>query len=185
MADAAIARRCVLEGQALPALGSRARLSVTGPQARYSYRGAADIAGAAFGVALPTRPCTAAVAGARAALWLGPDEWLLLAPEAEGETTERTLRTAIAGGAGSLVEIGHRNVGLTLEGADAARLLNAGCPLDLGASAFPVGMVTRTLLGKVEIVLWRTGPQAFHIETWRSFAPYVVGFLAEAAHDPG
>ena len=60
-------------------------------------------------------------------------------------------------------------------------LLAAGCPLELDVAAFPVGMCTRTMLAKVEIVLWRTGPDVFRIEVWRSFAPYVSAFLSEAA----
>ncbi len=42
-------------------------------------------------------------------------------------------------------------------------------------------MCTRTMLAKAEVVLWRTGAQAFRLEVWRSFAAYVSQFLAEAA----
>jgi sarcosine oxidase, subunit gamma len=62
-------------------------------------------------------------------------------------------------------------------------LLNAGCPLDLDLSAFPVGMCTRTVLAKAEIVLWRTSQDVFHVEVWRSFADYVSRFLAEVARE--
>ena len=68
-----------------------------------------------------------------------------------------------------------------VSGPEAETLLAAGCPLDLEAGAFPVNMCTRTMLAKAEIVLWRTGAQAFRVEVWRSFAPYVAAFLAEAA----
>ena len=37
----------------------------------------------AFSLQLPLKACRAAEGDARAALWLGPDEWLLLAPEHE------------------------------------------------------------------------------------------------------
>jgi len=53
--------------------------------------------------------------------------------------------------------------------------------LDLRLSAFPKDMCARTLLGKADVVLWRTGPQQFHIEVWRSFAPYVHAFLMQAS----
>ena len=52
---------------------------------------------------------------------------------------------------------------------------------DLAARTFPVNMCTRTMLGKAEVVLWRTATQRFRIEVWRSFAAYVSAFLAEAA----
>ena len=51
------------------------------------------------------------------------------------------------------------------------------------SAAFPVGMCTRTLFGKAEIVLWRTAPRPFRIEVWRSFAPYVLGCLDEACRE--
>ena len=50
---------------------------------------------------------------------------------------------------------------------------------------FPVGMCTRTLFGKAEIVLWRMRADAWRIEVWRSFAPYVLGCLEEACLDIG
>ncbi|HWZ64900.1 MAG TPA: sarcosine oxidase subunit gamma family protein [Steroidobacteraceae bacterium] len=151
---------------------------------RHILRGAAKVrlaAQRAFGVALPESACRAASQGERAALWLGPDEWLLIAPEHSGAETASALAAALAQLPHSLVDVSHRQIALELSGPRAALLLAAGCPLDLEASAFPVGMCTRTVLGKTDIVLWRTAADAFRIEVWRSFAPYLSGFLEEAA----
>jgi sarcosine oxidase subunit gamma len=38
------------------------------------------------------------------------------------------------------------------------------------------------VLAKAEIVLWRTAPEIFHIEVWRSFLPYTQALLREIAH---
>ena len=150
---------------------------------RFIYRGRDGLAtvSTAFGVALPTIPCRAVVDGNHAALWLGPDEWLLLTPESETATVQQSLETALAGTAHSLVDISHRQTGLRLDGPGAAALLNAGCPLDLSLAAFPAGMVTRTIFEKAEIVLWRTAPESFRLEVWRSFAPYVLALLEAAS----
>ncbi|MFX8747406.1 sarcosine oxidase subunit gamma family protein, partial [Acinetobacter baumannii] len=59
----------------------------------------------------------------------------------------------------SLVDVSHRNTAIQIAGPAAADVLNAGCPLDLRLDAFPVGMCTRTLFAKAEIVLWRTDAQ--------------------------
>ncbi len=141
--------------------------------ARLALRGDAAALSVAFGIALPTQPCRAVTAGDRTALWLGPDEWLLLAPPG-------SLDAGVSIDGGSVVDIGHRQVGLVLDGPDAADVLAAGCPLDLHPSAFPAGTCTRTVFGKAEIVLWRQGPARFHIEVWRSFAGYVAGLLDRA-----
>jgi sarcosine oxidase subunit gamma len=53
--------------------------------------------------------------------------------------------------------------------------------LDLHPAAFPIGMATRTLFIKAEIVLWRREADLYHIEVWRSFAGYLSGLLNEAA----
>ena len=60
-------------------------------------------------------------------------------------------------------------------------ILSGACPLDLDLSEFPIGMCTRTVLAKADIVLWRTREDAFHLEVWRSFAGYVTGLLREIA----
>lgn len=155
------------------------RLSDGGPAARFVLRGSEAVAAAsaAFGVAIPTTPLRAAAGAGRAALWLGPDEWLLLGPAAEVEAIAATLGAALAGLPHSLVDVSHRQTGLVLEGPGAALALNAAVPLDLSLAAFPVGMAVRTIFEKAEIVLWRTDPERFHVEVWRSFAPYVRELL--------
>lgn len=153
-----------------------------GPRTRFSYRGAEltlPALGAAFGVTPLTEACRAAAEGEHAALWLGPDEWLLLAPDGEAAA----LDAALAGQPHSLVDISHRNAAFEITGDGGPAVLNVGCPLDLDPAAFPVGMCTRTVLGKAEVVLWRRSPQRFHLEVWRSFAPYVLGFLGQAVED--
>lgn len=120
--------------------------------------------------------------GERISARLGPNEWLLTAPEQDGENAAREVEQALSPVFHVLVDIGHRHVALQLEGPEAANVLNAGCALDLHAKHFPTGMATRTLLGKAEIILLREsdGP-SFRVECWRSFARYVHAFLLEAA----
>src|ERR1700712_3023106 len=62
--------------------------------ARFVFRGpegAAQAAGEAWGTPLSRVACRATMAMGRAALWLGPDEWLLLAPGEEPETVAAQL----------------------------------------------------------------------------------------------
>ena len=80
----------------------------------------------------------------------------------------------------SLVDVGHRQVAMAVAGARARELLASGCPLDLDPDAFPVGMCTRTVLAKAEVVLWRRSAEEYHLETGRSFLAYVMGWLREA-----
>ena len=60
------------------------QLTVLAATTRLSVRAGAAAGtaiGLALGVLLPTVPCRSVISRDRAALWLGPDEWLILAPE--------------------------------------------------------------------------------------------------------
>lgn len=179
-------RRSVFEGRALPS-SERVKAVALPSATRFNLRGGPDIfapLAEAFGVAPPMAPMSSAEVGARTALWLGPDEWLLIAEEGAGALFG-TIESALVGVFHTLVDISHRQVGIEVSGPGAVHLLNAGCPLDLDLSAFPVGMATRTLLIKAEIGLWRRAPDRFQLEIGRSFAPYVAAVLTRAARDQG
>jgi len=176
--DGARPWRSPLDGLRPVAVPGRLAAAPAPDMARLSLRGDAAALGVVFGIALSVQPCRAASAGDRTALWLGPDEWLLLAPPG-------TLDPAVPIEGAAVVDIGHRQVGLVLDGPGTMDALAAGCPLDLHPSVFPPGMCTRTVFGKAEIVLWRQGEARFHVEVWRSFAGYVHGLLEVASRDGG
>lgn len=170
---------------ALSPLSTSANPTVTltplAPATRFVLRGDVAVrlaAGTAFGVALPEQPCGSARQDQRAALWLGPDEWLLMDLSGPSEAAQHALTAALAGLPHSLVDVSHRQTAIAVEGPKAELALNAFVPLDLSHTAFPVGMATRTIFEKAEIVLWRRAADAFHVEVWRSFAPYVADLLS-------
>ena len=101
---------------------------------------------------MPQKPKTSASKGSRTALWLGPDEWLVIDDGAKDPLEACAGVEALH----SAVGISHRNVAISVSGPGAANTINAGCPQDLSLAAFPVGACSRTILGKVEIVLLRT-----------------------------
>lgn len=162
-------------------------LDLVQARARFSFRArddaALDAAGAAFGVALPRQACRFKEADNKRALWLGPDEWLLTMPMADGPRHLEALEKALAGKPCSLVDVSNRSLAFTVAGPQAAAILNSGCPLDLSTDAFPVGMCTRTVLAKTEIILLRTAQDRFLVDVWRSFAPYAWSWLEEARRE--
>lgn len=158
------------------------KLATLPPAHRISLRApaaSADALSKALGLALPQKPKSAAGKGSRTALWLGPDEWLVIDDGAKDPLEACAGVEALH----SAVGISHRNVAISVTGPGAANTVNAGCPQDLSLAAFPVGACSRTILGKAEIVLLRTGEDAFRVECWRSFSDYVFAFLTEAARD--
>ena len=164
------------------------------PAMRFILHGDAQarrLASPVWGVAFAEQSCRAMTQGARATLWLGPDEYLLLdAGEASQTATEESwvaaadaLERVLVDVPHALVNVSHRQFALQLGGPNAATILSGACPLDLNVDEFPVGMCTRTVLAKADIVLWRTRDESFHVEVWRSFAGYVTGLLSEIASE--
>ena len=133
MADAALKARSPLEGLALaPARASPCRKRRRPRASSCAGAEAVRVAcGMAFGAEPPSQLGAASEAGGRAALWLGPDEWLLIADGADAPNIGETLESVLEGTAHSLVDVSHRQIGLVASGPAAARVLNAGCPLDL------------------------------------------------------
>lgn len=157
-------------------------LAILPPAERISLRApAASVAALskALGVKLPQAPKSSASKAGRTALWLGPDEWLVIDEAGKDPLVDCAGVKALH----SAVGISHRNVGIAISGQAAAATVNSGCPQDLSLAAFPAGACSRTVLGKAEIVLSRTAENEFRVECWRSFSDYVFAFLSDAARD--
>lgn len=156
-------------------------LSVVAPVARLNLRIApGDLAAAstAFGVALPTKVGQGAHKDGRSGWCMGPDEWLLHAPEGEQGAIVEAFAAIREAAAHSLVVISDREITYGLSGPRATELLTTGCPIDLRRIA--VGNAKRTVFDSAQVVLIRDGESDWRLEVWRSFAPHVEALLTTA-----
>lgn len=133
-------------------------------------------------IALGDKMLWASTSGGWNALHLAPDEWLLIGPLSEAsDVAARFAETSIPA---SLVDIGERSLGVEIAGSAAALLLNTGCPLDLDDDAFPPGSCTRTLFGKVSVMIWRMAHTGhYRMQYGRSFDEYVGTYIVTAVQD--
>jgi sarcosine oxidase subunit gamma len=138
--------------------------------------------GAALGIALPIEPNTVSTRGQRSALWLGPDEWLVIDASGDPQQIESTVRQAFAPDWGSVVDVSANRVVFELSGPAARDILSRGCPLDLHPRRFEPGKCAQTLLAKTAIILWQTdAAPTFRILVRASFATHVAHWLADAS----
>lgn len=180
MSDLNLKSRQPLDGRL--AASSAAALSPAAPASRLSLRARPDAVAAlskALGLTLPVKPKTSLVSGTRTAFWLGPDEWLIL-DEAGKDLPGECANAKVLH---SAVDVSQRNTAVMVMGANAEATLSAGCPQNLTEAVFPVGSVSRTLLGKIEVVIYRKDRQVFRVECWRSFSDYMFTYLTDAARD--
>lgn len=154
------------------------------PVARFNLRIApADLgaASAAMALDLPGTVGRGAHEGDRSAWCLGPDEWLLHAPEAEQTAIVEAFAAMRTTTAHSLVVISDREMTYGLTGPRATELLTTGCPVDLRRIA--VGNAKRTVFDTAQVVLIRDAETRWRLEVWRSFAPHVEALLRTAQRE--
>ena len=137
----------------------------------------------ALGGALPVQPNTTARSGELTVIWLGPDEWLVVAPEGRQESVEKTLRQGIGTEAGSVVDLSAHRTTLELTGARARDVLAKGCSLDLHPTVFGPGRCAQLMLAMAPVLLVpRDGePSAYWLLVRPSFAAYVRDWLQDAS----
>lgn len=120
--------------------------------------GAAPVA-AALGLSLPAALGSAA-AGDTALLWLGPDEWLLVAAPREAAEKAAALAAALAGLHHQLVDVGDYYAAIDVVGPQARALLMKLTTLDLHPRAFRAGQAAGSLFGRAHALLWQAGDDA-------------------------
>jgi len=163
------------------AMSKSLSIKTTARQMRFSLRGRGDLAviGAALGIALPVKIGTCARADDLEVLCLGPDEWLVLASGAVGTEVSAKLADVYGKVPHSLTEITAREITFTVKGQQAAELMTIGCPRD--TDTIPVGEARRTVFDGATVVLWKDAEDAFRIDIWNSFGPYLAQTLQTGA----
>jgi len=176
------------QGIEIPSELARDELTVTlmPERVRYNLRiKAADVAKVkkASGLKLPSRIGETAKTKEHLIIKLGPDEWIVSDAPSKANNLAKIMAKLSKDFVMSATDISHRNIGLSISGPMACKAVNVGCPLDLSLKAFPVGKATRTIFESAPIQLYRASEAEFHIECWRSFAPYLRDFLLAFAKD--
>lgn len=137
---------------------------------------------AVLGFELPVKANTWAGDTNRCALWLGPDEWLVVAPPGQNEALAAGLRESLAGMHCSVVDLSANRTIIELGGSDARIVLAKGCPLDLHRDAFADGQCAQSLLAKSQVILQCVDRgDAIRLFVRISFAHYVAEWLLDAA----
>lgn len=145
----------------------------------------AAFAGAARGVLgcdLPATANTWAGASDCQAIWLGPDEWLLVAADGRNESLLPALHDALDGVHHAVTDVSANRTTLEITGPDARLVLSKGCTLDLHARSFGPRKAAQTLLAKSQVILQGLdAPSVFRLYVRNSFAHYLATWLTGAA----
>ena len=137
---------------------------------------------------VPPAKATTATGGAGLprALWLGPDEWLVVTAEDAAAATVANLGEALARQHAQVVDLSDARAVIGLAGAGARDLLMKGCTLDLHRRAFRAGYCARTLLAKAPVIVHQTSEAPdYDLYVHRSIAEYLWAWLEDAGLEFG
>lgn len=159
----------------IPMLG---QLDLRGAPGSEAFRAAAR---RVLGFDPPTEPNTVAGNGTVSALWLSPEEWLLVSLFDQHRRLANELEAALTGLHSAVVDVSASRTVLDLNGPAAREVLEKGCPLDLHPRAFGPGRCAQTLLARAPIILHQTdGTPTYRLFVRASYARYLASWLMDA-----
>ncbi|MDQ0324463.1 sarcosine oxidase subunit gamma [Rhodopseudomonas julia] len=143
----------------------------------------------AAGLDLPAAPLMSVVNGERVVFWLGPDEFLLLVPEAEAAAFAEAVEKGLADQHHQLVDVSDYYTAIEISGRKAREALMKLTTLDLHPRGFPVGHVAGSNFARAQGWLWLEHGEEetarFRLYVRWSMAEYLWCVLADAGREWG
>jgi sarcosine oxidase subunit gamma len=136
---------------------------------------------------IPVRSGEVVDSGDTSVMWLGPEEFLVVAPteahDSLGGGLIQALREALGDGEGQVVDLSANRTTFELVGPRARAVLEKGCSLDLHPREFKAGTAYSTVIANIPAILWKTGEESFRIFPRASFAGFLGRWLLDAMRE--
>ncbi len=115
-------------------------------------------------------------------LWLGPDEWLVVAAESLRRGLLHMLEDAGHGHEATVVDVSAARTTIEVAGPRARELLESGCSIDLHPRAFRDGSCAQTLVARVNVILWQVSDEPrYRLLARPSFGHHLAAWMIDAS----
>jgi sarcosine oxidase subunit gamma len=136
------------------------------------------------GVPLPMQPNRVASMRELRTLWLGPDEWLVTAPEGLFPDLIGRLSRAPANRHAAVTDLSASRAIIEIAGPRARDLLGKGSGLDLHPRAFGPGQCAQTVFARLPVIIDQLGAAPlYRLFVRRSAALWLAEWLIDAAQE--
>ena len=137
----------------------------------------------ASGVKPSRTACSAVESGETAAIWVGPDRWLVV--EKESRELDVLIKDAVNEGKAAITDQSHSRCVIRLSGDEARNVLRKGTTLDLDAAYFKPGEALITGLFHMNGLIHCLTENSFDIYVARSYGQSFFEVITHAAAEYG
>lgn len=134
-----------------------------------------------LGLNLEMAPNTIVNDNEKFALWLGPDERLVILPKDQIITARMNLERELQGIHYSSVDLSSGQVVLDLKGEEVLNILSKGCSVDLHQKYFNVGQCVQTSIDKINAICFPLENNHIRIIVRRSYSKALIAWFKDAS----
>ena len=167
------------------------KISPINPIAKINLRGNKreflTAVGKSLGLILPNEPNTSSSSEKLTAMWLSPDEWLIVSNniiEKQNDiyNLEDSLNNNISKiNLGSVVNVSDHFIMINLEGNKVYDLLASACPFNFNKFINNKGSVVQTVFAHIDVILHYKDTNNLNLFVRRSFSEHLFSWMNDAA----
>ena len=136
---------------------------------------------------LPTEANTSTTSDKLTAIWLSPDEWMIVSNELVNkdnnkyELYEILFNSISKTNLGAVIDVTDQFVQLELKGKNIYEIFSAGCPFNFNEFKEKIGATTQTVLNHIDVILHHKEENVVNLFVRRSFAEHLWSWIEDSA----
>jgi len=136
-------------------------------------------------IILPTEANTSTTSDKLTAIWLSPDEWMIVSNENSSKGTNKNelyemLYNSISKtNLGAVINVTDQFVQLELKGKNIYEIFSAGSPFNFNEFKEKKGSTTQTVLNNIDVILQNKDENIVNLFVRRSFAEHLYSWIED------
>ena len=136
---------------------------------------------------LPTEANTSTTSDKLTAIWLSPDEWMIVSNELVNKDTNKyelyeiLFNSISKTNLGAVIDVTDQFVQLELKGKNIYEIFSAGCPFNFNEFKEKKGSTTQTVLNHIDVILHHKEENVVNLFVRRSFAEHLWSWIEDSA----
>ena len=143
--------------------------------------------GKSLNMILPTEANTSSSSDKLTAIWLSPDEWMIVSNETTNKETNKCELNDILfsniskTSLGAVTDVTDQFVRINLNGDKIYDLFQTGSPFNFNDFKGKIGSVTQTILAKIDVIIHNQNKNEVNLFVRRSFSEHLFAWMNDSA----